>query len=120
MQFSARFSVRAHAERNGPDPRWVVHVGILAGLASRCQCSYATLWGAAEPDGTLGRLLTPAEAADIIHVSTSTLLRWARLGQLPSITIPSGRRRFRLTDLPGFTGPQQAADGASPPSQSTE
>jgi predicted site-specific integrase-resolvase len=35
-------------------------------------------------------------------VSRSTLLRWARDGRLPSVTIPSGRRRFRLGDLPGF------------------
>lgn len=53
MQFSARFSGLAHAERNGPDPRWVVHVGILAGLASRCQCSFVKQWGAAEPDAPL-------------------------------------------------------------------
>ncbi|MGW5241465.1 helix-turn-helix domain-containing protein [Monashia sp. NPDC004114] len=52
----------------------------------------------ASPD----RLLTPQEAANLIHVSRSTLLRWAREGRLASVTIPSGRRRFRLGDLPGF------------------
>ncbi|MGW5238569.1 MerR family transcriptional regulator [Monashia sp. NPDC004114] len=48
------------------------------------------------------RLLTPQEAADIIQVSPTTLLRWAREGAVPCVTIPSGRRRFRISDLPGF------------------
>jgi excisionase family DNA binding protein len=48
------------------------------------------------------RLLTPQEAADIIQVSPTTLLRWARDGAVPCVTIPSGRRRFRISDLPGF------------------
>ena len=48
------------------------------------------------------RLLTAQEAAQIFHVRASTVLRWARDGALPSVTIPSGRRRFRITDLPGF------------------
>ena len=55
------------------------------------------------------RLLTPDEAAQIIHVSTSTVLRWARDGSLPSIMVPSGRRRFRISDLPGFTDPSHRA-----------
>ena len=47
--------------------------------------------------------MTAAEAADVMRVSCGTLLRWAREGQVPSITMPSGRLRFRITDLPGFT-----------------
>jgi excisionase family DNA binding protein len=62
-------------------------------------------------DSGLDRLLTPQEAADIIHVTVSTLLRWAREGRLPSVVMPSGRRRFRLTDLPGFSGSPQSEDG---------
>ncbi|GAB3047745.1 hypothetical protein GCM10027053_02080 [Intrasporangium mesophilum] len=56
----------------------------------------------ADAHASRDRLLTPQEAADLIHVSRSTLLRWAREGRLASVTIPSGRRRFRLGDLPGF------------------
>ena len=58
-----------------------------------------------QPPGRRGapdRLLTPQEAADLLHVSRSTLLRWAREGRVTSVTVPSGRRRFRLRDLPGF------------------
>jgi len=55
-----------------------------------------------EEESGSDRLLTPQEAADRINISRATLLRWVREGKLRSVTIPSGRRRFRLTDLPGF------------------
>jgi excisionase family DNA binding protein len=48
------------------------------------------------------RLLTAAEAAQILYVSVPTVRRWAREGALPSVIIPGGRRRFRISDLPGF------------------
>jgi excisionase family DNA binding protein len=51
------------------------------------------------------RLLTPQEAAEFLNVSRATVLRWARGGLLPSVTIPSGRRRFRRVDLLGARAP---------------
>jgi excisionase family DNA binding protein len=44
-------------------------------------------------------LLTAAEVADLLAVSVSTVHRWARDGTLPSITLPTGTRRFDLRDV---------------------
>jgi excisionase family DNA binding protein len=40
------------------------------------------------------RLLTAREVADVLGVSTETVLRWARRDAIPSITLPGGAKRF--------------------------
>jgi excisionase family DNA binding protein len=51
-------------------------------------------------------LLTAEEVATAARVSTETVLRWARLGTLASVTLPSGRRRFRQADVDALLSPQ--------------
>lgn len=43
----------------------------------------------------LGHLLTAREVAEMIGVSTETLLRWTRTGKVPALHLPSGQVRFR-------------------------
>jgi excisionase family DNA binding protein len=49
-----------------------------------------------------GRLLTAREVADVLGVSTETVLRWTRRGDLPAIRLPGGAIRFRKSDLDGW------------------
>lgn len=44
-------------------------------------------------------LLTTAEVARMLRVVPSTVQRWAQLGQLPAIRLPSGGLRFRREDV---------------------
>jgi len=48
-----------------------------------------------EPDD----LLTTTEAGDILGVSGKTVSRYADLGTLAVIVLPSGHRRFRRSDI---------------------
>lgn len=43
----------------------------------------------------MSRLSTAREVADLIGVSTETVLRWTRRGELPAIRLPSGQIRYR-------------------------
>ncbi len=45
------------------------------------------------------RLLTAREIAERINVSTETVLRWTRLGELPAIRLPSGQLRYREAEV---------------------
>lgn len=54
-------------------------------------------------------LLTPAEAAQRLHVSPVTIRHWALHGRLPYVTTPGGHRRFRACDIE-----QLAATGCLP------
>ncbi len=49
-----------------------------------------------------GRLLTARELAEMLGVSTETVLRWTRRGDLPAIRLPSGAIRFREDELDGW------------------
>jgi len=44
-------------------------------------------------------LLTPAQAAQRLHVSPVTIRHWALQGRLPCITTPGGHRRFHAEDI---------------------
>ena len=44
-------------------------------------------------------LLTAREVAELIGVSTETILRWTRAGKLPAIKLPGGAIRYRETEL---------------------
>jgi excisionase family DNA binding protein len=46
-----------------------------------------------------GRLLTAREVAEMLAVSTETVLRWVRQGKLPAIRLPGGAIRFREADI---------------------
>ena len=44
-------------------------------------------------------LITTSEAGEILGVSGKTVSRYADLGTLPVLTLPSGHRRFRRSDV---------------------
>ena len=44
-------------------------------------------------------LLTARQVADRLGVSTETVLRWTRRGDLPGFRLPGGALRFREDDL---------------------
>ncbi|MFT5760110.1 MAG: excisionase family DNA binding protein [Alteromonadaceae bacterium] len=44
-------------------------------------------------------LLTPSEAATLLHVAPTTIRHWAKNGRLPFITTPGGHRRFDKNDV---------------------
>jgi excisionase family DNA binding protein len=45
------------------------------------------------------RLLTARAVAELLGVSTETILRWSRRGELPSIRLPGGAIRFQSEAL---------------------
>ena len=52
------------------------------------------------PGGRVGGdLLTPAQAASILGVSTASVRLWAAEGRLPFTTTPGGHRRFSRADV---------------------
>ncbi|MDX1811660.1 MAG: response regulator [Gammaproteobacteria bacterium] len=48
-------------------------------------------------------LLTPNEAAKILHVSPVTIRHWALAGKIDYVTTPGGHRRFRPSDIKRFS-----------------
>jgi excisionase family DNA binding protein len=46
-----------------------------------------------------GQLLTARAVADLLDVSTETVLRWYRRGELPAIRLPGGAIRFREAEV---------------------
>jgi len=46
-----------------------------------------------------GHLLTAREVAEQFGVSTETVLRWTRRGDLPAFRLPGGAIRFREDEL---------------------
>ena len=49
-------------------------------------------------------LLTAREVAELIGVSSETILRWTRRGDLPAVRLPSGGLRYRKDDLEQWLG----------------
>jgi excisionase family DNA binding protein len=53
-------------------------------------------------------LLLPREVAELFGVTPATVTRWANEGRLPSVQTPSGRHRFRMSEInrlrPAATG----------------
>jgi excisionase family DNA binding protein len=47
----------------------------------------------------MSRLLTARAVAELLDVSTETVLRWTRRGELPAVKLPGGAIRFRENDL---------------------
>ena len=46
-----------------------------------------------------GPLLTARAVAELLGVSTETVLRWSRRGELPSIRLPGGAVRFHHGEI---------------------
>jgi len=46
-----------------------------------------------------GPLLTARQVAELLGVSTETVLRWTRRGDLPAIRLPGGAIRYRESEL---------------------
>ena len=60
-------------------------------------------------------LLTPREVAALLGVRTTTIGRWARIGDLaPAIRTPGGHRRYRRPDVLAFRdGRESQQEGLS-------
>lgn len=66
------------------------------------------------------RLLTARELAELLDVSSETILRWTRRGELPAIKLPGGAIRYRAEVLEQWldeheTGAGDDLRGVSPP-----
>ena len=65
-----------------------------------------------------GPLLTAREVAERLHVSTETILRWVRRGQLAGIRLPGGALRFSEDALDAWledrATPRQGVSTAQP------
>jgi excisionase family DNA binding protein len=46
-----------------------------------------------------GPLVTARSVAELLGVSTETVLRWTRRGELPAVRLPGGAIRYRPNDL---------------------
>lgn len=63
------------------------------------------------------RLLTAREVAELLGVSTETIVRWTRKGELPAIRLPGGALRYREDDLERWLEERRTPDrrAAEPP-----
>jgi MerR family transcriptional regulator, light-induced transcriptional regulator len=58
--------------------------------------------------------LTTAQAAELLGLSRTTIVRWANAGALPCIRTPGGHRRFPLSGLRAWEK-LNSSGAASPP-----
>lgn len=49
--------------------------------------------------GEMDELLTARQVAELLGVSTATVLRWTREDKLPGFRLPSGAIRYRDADI---------------------
>lgn len=56
----------------------------------------------------MSELLSAKQVATALDVSTETVLRWAREGDLPAIYLPRGTVRFRREDVERLLRPPAA------------
>ena len=70
-----------------------------------------------------GRLRTARELGEQLGVSTETVLRWTRRGELPAIRLPGGAIRYRPEALEAWLDSHETAGdadrGVSPPRNAT-
>jgi excisionase family DNA binding protein len=59
-----------------------------------------------------GSLVTPAQAARELHVSTDTLRRWADDGKLTALRTIGGHRRYNRTELAKLLSEQRLLFGS--------
>jgi excisionase family DNA binding protein len=62
-----------------------------------------------------GRLLTARVVAELLDVSSETILRWTRRGELPAIRLPDGQLRYRREVLNSWLDSQVAEPSPAPP-----
>ncbi|MGH9164826.1 MAG: helix-turn-helix domain-containing protein, partial [Acidimicrobiales bacterium] len=55
--------------------------------------------------------MTVSEVADLFHVSTKTVVRWANDGRLPYMSTLGGHRRFPRADIEALLAGQQHVVG---------
>jgi excisionase family DNA binding protein len=60
-----------------------------------------------------GPLLTARAVADLLGVSSETVLRWTRRGELPGIRLPGGAIRFREEEIDGWLEQRATAERGS-------
>jgi excisionase family DNA binding protein len=68
------------------------------------------------------RLLTARQLAEQLGVSTETVLRWTRRGELPAFKLPGGAIRYRELDLDAWLEARATGDvprGLSPAPDAT-
>lgn len=53
----------------------------------------------AEPKAPAVRWYTPSEGAEMIGVTPQTLRRWAKVGKVQAIKLPSGQSRYNMDDF---------------------
>jgi excisionase family DNA binding protein len=56
---------------------------------------------------TRNSLLTPSEAAELLHVAPTTIRHWAQNGRLSFITTPGGHRRFTRENILSLMSPSE-------------
>lgn len=61
-----------------------------------------------------GLLMTPAETVKALRTTAPTLARWARRGQIPFVTLPSGGRRYRRADVDAILAGDQPTTSTAP------
>ncbi len=64
-------------------------------------------------------LLTARVVADHLDVSTETVLRWTRRGELPVIRLPGGRLRYRAAALATWLETHERPAAGTPGARST-
>jgi hypothetical protein len=59
------------------------------------------------------RLYSPAEAAEVLHVTVGTLTRYAKAGKVTVRRLPSGHRRYVADEIDAFMVPRNEVDGSA-------
>lgn len=69
------------------------------------------------PNARMAReLISPHAAAELLpNTSYQAVLRWIRDGKLPAVTLPSGRRFLRRSDIEALLVPTVVVEGAGSP-----
>lgn len=87
------------AAKNEPNPDRLLTPQDVADLIGRWLELAAPPFVRGKTAGIHGRLLTTREVADLLNLSRETVMRWANVGKLPAIKLPSGALRFREDEL---------------------
>ncbi len=67
----------------------------------------------ADQPGAVIRLLTAREVAEMIGVSSETILRWTRRGAIPGFRLPGGALRYRESELEQWLAGRRSSDETS-------
>ena len=62
------------------------------------------------PQGGDDDLMAPGEVAALFGVTSRTVQRWAERDGFPSVQMPSGRRKYRRSDIDALLNPSGTAD----------